>query len=74
MAIIAPEAIANNGWQFYEKCRCDGILKWTFRHPDKPKLELEWWVGYYQFKIMNQNMTKVPLTKVAKLDEILKGL
>ncbi len=74
MAIIAPAAIAENGWQFFTKCRCDGILKWKYRHPGKPNLELHWWVGYYQFKVMNQNTTKIPLTKISKLDEILKSL
>jgi hypothetical protein len=74
MALIIPEAITNNGWEFHEKCKCTGVRKWKFRNKKYPSLELEWWISYYQFKIMDKNMTRVPLTKLAKLDEILKAL
>ena len=74
MAVIAPEAIAGNGWQFYEKCRCKKILTYVYRNPAHPDLELRWQVNNFMFKIMNKNTTKVPLTPLAKMDEILKSL
>ena len=69
-----PAAIANNGWLFYEKCKCGGILKYKYRHPEKPGLQLEWWVKYFQFRITNYSKTKVQQTPIAKLEETLKPL
>ena len=51
MMIQTPQALIDNGWNYYEKCRCQRILKYKYRHPGKPGLELEWWVKYFQFKI-----------------------
>ena len=72
--IEAPIALTNNGWNFYEKCRCQNILKYKYRHPDKPGMQLEWWVKYYQFKITEKNKTKIPPTKIGELDNILKNI
>lgn len=74
MAVVAPEAIINNGWMFYEKCRCHRVKTYKYRHSEKPDLELWWRVDYFEFKIMDRNTTKVPLTKISQLDEILKQL
>ncbi len=74
MALIVPETITNNGWVFHEKCRCSGVRKYKFRHPQYPDLQLEWWISYGQFKIMNKNTTKIPLTKLSELDKIQKEL
>ena len=71
----APDAIAANGWVFYEKCRCQRILKYKYRHPAHPDLELEWWPNTYQFKITYQaTKTKVPPTSIKKLSEILQAI
>jgi hypothetical protein len=72
--IIAPEAITSNGWLLHEKCRCNNIRKYKFRHPEYPDLELEWWISYHQFKVMQGNTTKIPLTKIGQADSVLKSL
>lgn len=72
--IQTPKALTDNGWNYYEKCRCQRILKYKYRHPGKPGLELEWWVKYLQFKITEKNKTKIPLTKIGELDNTLKNL
>lgn len=74
MALIEPEALSLNGWTFYEKCRCNRILKWKYRNPLFPDLELQWLVSYFQFKIMNKNTTKIGLTAISHLDAVLKSL
>jgi hypothetical protein len=72
--IVAPAALSEYGWYFHEKCRCGGILKWKFRHKDKPGYQLEWLVRYFQFKVMNGNSTAVGMTKIADLENVLKTL
>lgn len=72
--IVFPEAFIINGWTFYEKCKCQRIKKYKFRNTAFPKLELEWWINYYQFKIMDGNTTKIPLTKIGLADQTLKSL
>lgn len=74
MTPTEPAAIANNGWLFYQKCKCGGILKQKYRHPDKPGLQLEWWVRYYQFKITQLSKTKIPQIPLSKLEDTLKNL
>ena len=70
-----PAALALNGWDFYEKCRCSGIMKRRYRSTAHPDLELEWWVKYGQFRITYRgSTTKVPLAKIAELDKTLKEL
>ncbi len=69
-----PEILTLNGWKFYEKCRCQNILKYKFRNANKPGLEIEWWISYYQFKVTEKNKTKIPPTKMGELDNILKTL
>jgi len=69
-----PTALAENGWQFYEKCNCQRTLKYRYIHPNKPGLKLEWIVRFQQFSISDKGLTKVPLTKLSKLDEVLKSL
>jgi hypothetical protein len=66
--------LRNAGWHFYEKCRCGGVLKWKYRHPDKPGLELEWWLKYYQFQITERNKVKVPPTRIENLKTQLEQL
>lgn len=74
MAVVIPDAITTNGWSEYERCVCTGIKKIKFRHPSFPTYELEWWCSYHQFKVMNGNTTKVPLTRILFADETLKAL
>lgn len=74
MAVVTPAAIIEHGWNFYEKCKCNRVLTYKYRHPDKPDLELWWRVDQLVFKIMNRNSTKVPLTKMALLDVTLRSL
>jgi len=70
-----PSALALNNWKFYEKCRCSGIAKWKYRNAAFPDLELEWWVKHYCFRITYRGKsTKVPQTKIEKLDKILSEL
>lgn len=69
-----PEALAANGWLFYEKCNCVRTLKYKYRNEAFPNLELQWLPKHFQFTIMNGNSTKVPLTKIANLDKVLKAL
>ena len=58
------------GWNFWEKCRCGGVLKWKYRHPGKPGLELEWWIKYYQFRITDRRKVKIPATKIENLKQL----
>lgn len=74
MAVVIPEAITKHGWELYEKCHCGGVKLWKFRHPMFPTYELHWQVSYFNFKIMNGNSTKIPLTKILLAEDILKSL
>jgi hypothetical protein len=69
-----PEIITNVGWKYYEKCRCGGILKYKFRHEQKPGLTLEWFVLYAKFRIVERNKLKVPATALSKLEDVWKTL
>ena len=70
-----PPLLQEYGWKFYEKCRCSGAMKYKYRNENFKDLELEWWKDYYKFKITyNGTRTKIPLTKLEKLEEILKAL
>lgn len=70
-----PAALAANGWAFYERCRCAGRMKYKYRNPAHPELELEWWVKYYCFRITYLGRSvKVPPTKIGLLDKTLKEL
>ena len=70
-----PAALALNGWTYYDKCRCVGMMKYKYRSKAHPDLELEWWTKYNQFKITYRgSSTKVPLSKVSNMDKILKEL
>lgn len=74
MGIIEPTAIRTNGWFFIAKCRCGGILKYKYRHPQKKTLELHYWVKHKRFLIMEFSKTKIPLTAIDKIDDILKSV
>lgn len=74
MPIVIPVAILSNGWILHEKCKCNQIKKYKFRNPAFPTLELEWWISYFQFKVMDGNSTKIPLTRIALVDQTLKSL
>ena len=69
-----PEIITNGGWTYFEKCRCSGILKYKFKHADKPGLVLEWLVLYAKFKIINRNKVKVAATPLSKYNEVWQTL
>lgn len=68
---IIPQPIEDHGWNFFEKCRCGGTLKYKFKHPNKPDMLLIWMPTYRQFKIQDKNITKIPVTKIEKLQETL---
>lgn len=71
---VQPQALADNGWVFHEKCRCQRVLKYKYRNPQLPGYEVEWWVKFYQFRIKEKAKTKVSLTKISLLDQTLKNL
>jgi hypothetical protein len=71
---IAPEAITDNGWQFYEKCRCTNVLMYKYRNPGKPMLELRWYPRNFSFKVMKGAQTVVALSKVKDMDALLKEI
>lgn len=69
------QVLSDNGWAFYEKCRCTGISKVKYRSKTHPELELELWSKHAQFKITYRGAsTKIPLTKISQLEETLKAL
>jgi hypothetical protein len=72
--IPTPEAIVNHGWQYKESCRCGGVLKYKYTHPDKPGLMLEWWVKYFQFRVMDGRKIARPVDKIVNLEKVLSGL
>ena len=69
-----PAAIADNGWELHDKCRCGGRLRYKYRHPDKPGYELEWIVKYFQFRILEGRKVHTPITNIKDLDTILSAL
>ncbi len=71
--VQTPQAITDNGWQYYDKCRCGGILQYKYRHSSKPGFEIRWLIKYFKFKITQDNKLCVGLTKMEKLDETLKS-
>lgn len=74
MTIETPNAITDNGWYFYSKCTCGGILKHKFRHTNKPGLELHWYVRKDNFLIKSYNTIKVQLTPISNLQQILNDV
>jgi hypothetical protein len=66
--------ITENGWSFYTKCRCGGLLKYKFRNENHKGLELEWWCKNSLFCIMRGKRTEVAVTRIDKLEETLKAL
>jgi hypothetical protein len=70
---ILPK-ITNNGWLFYSKCRCGGLLKYKFRNENHKGLELEWWCKNGLFCIMRGKRAEVAVTKIEKLEETLLAL
>jgi len=73
--IIPPAALEEDGWKFYEKCKCHNILKYKYINPKHRGLVLEWWVKYSQFKITYQeSTTKIAITKLSLLEKTLKEL
>lgn len=69
-----PPELTANGWQFYEMCRCSGVLKYKYRNTSLKGYEVEWWPRVYRFKVTHDNKTIRALEKMPKLDETLKGL
>ena len=74
-SVDEPVALAANGWTFFEKCRCQHMLKYKYINSKHPGLVLEWWVKYSQFKITyRESVTKIPITRLLLLDKTLKEL
>ena len=69
-----PLRILEAGWEYHSKCRCNGSLTYNFRHPEKPKHELNWFVHYGQFKIMEGRKTRARATKLDQLEATLQNL
>lgn len=72
MQHITPEVIINDGWQFFESCRCGGILKYKYINTKHRNSVLEWWVKYDKFKILNGGKTIKEPTKLSLLEDYLK--
>ena len=72
--IVTPQAIIDNGWNLYTICRCNSMLKHKFNHPEKPSLQLHWWVKYQMFVVMEYAKVKVQQTSISELENILKNL
>lgn len=66
-----PLIITQNGWIKKEQCECGGILKVKFNNVKYPGYILEWWVKYYQFKMVKDNSTIQPQTALSGLSEYL---
>lgn len=69
-----PEMITSAGLQYFEKCRCGGMLKYKFKHPQKNGYTVEWLVLYAKFKVVNRNKVIVAATPLSKFTETWQTL
>ena len=70
-----PPELAAHGWQYFDSCQCSGGYKVMYRHPVLTELELEWHPKGRWFRITYKgSSTKVPPTKIEKLEKILNVL
>lgn len=72
--IDVEQLMWDNGWRLFGKCRCGGRLQYKYRHDEKPKIEVRWYVKHHSFTIRDGNKTIVGYTPIGQLDAELKKL
>jgi hypothetical protein len=66
--------LLERGWNYSEKCRCGGILKYKYTNPNHRGLVLEWLYKYSKFTIKRLKRTEVALCNLDLLEEKLNTL
>jgi hypothetical protein len=66
--------LQERGWNYTEKCRCGGVLKYKYSNANYKGLVFEWWYKYSKFTVKRLKRSVITLSNLDLVEEKLNTL